>query len=544
LCRHRHRARRPRPGADAAVHIATAAALARQELAVEIGDAAAPADLARSLVTRASDPRDAAERAAWWTLAGRRAEASDDELRITLTIGIAPGRDASESTIPARAEAVRREIDRANFAWHSPVVESRTRVERGQGEAWLLLASTCGVLSETTNDAGVGAAVVAAAAEQAAEGAGDARVEPFIATDGVGVLIHGPARAGESPHALVRRLADVAARAFAADPLDPDHLAQARTELLTRSAQSDVRAFGTLAGVVAPGHPSWLQPAGTGFGLASASDARIALRAAALRGGPLRVAVLANADAAQADAAVRAVDRWVARRPGESRACPPVPTLPTPRTGTYAVDLAAGAPSKALIAIPIPSADEVSRSAASWLAAALDGPDGLLARALGGGSGDGGTDPGRAGDASAATRAPIARSWGAAVVGEPRSPALVVRLAASVDASLDAAVAQARALLDRLRQGALREEDRSRASALIAQSRLAVSLDPRLRIVALWRGDVATPAPSLETLRSFAAATLRDDALVIVAARPPRLDPNESDARPFTGREPRGRTRE
>jgi len=62
-------------GADAAVHIATAAALARQELAVEIGDAAAPADLARSLVTRASDPRDAAERAAWWTLAGRRAEA-------------------------------------------------------------------------------------------------------------------------------------------------------------------------------------------------------------------------------------------------------------------------------------------------------------------------------------------------------------------------------------------------------------------------------------------------------------------------------------
>jgi len=127
---------------------------------------------------------------------GPQSRGADDELRITLTIGIAPVRDASESTIPARAEAVRREIDRANFAWHSPVVESRTRIERGQGEAWLLLASTCGVLSETTNDAGVGAAVVAAAAAQAAEGAGDARVEPFIATDGVGVLIHGPARRG------------------------------------------------------------------------------------------------------------------------------------------------------------------------------------------------------------------------------------------------------------------------------------------------------------------------------------------------------------
>jgi hypothetical protein len=517
-------------GTNAPVHIATAAALARQEMAVEIGDTVAPADLGRALVTRASDPRDAAERAAWWALAGRKSGAADDELRVTLAVGIAPARDASEPTPPARASAIRGEIDRATFAWRAPVVESRTRVEQGQGEAWILLASLCGVLAEATHDAGLGAAVATAAAAQAADGAGDAGVEAFVAADGLGVLVHGAARKGESPRALVRRLADVAARAFAADPLDPDRLAQARTELLARSARPFARALGTLAGAIAPGHPSWLQPMGTRDGLASASDAAMAMRVASIRAGPLRVAVLGNADAVQADAAVRAVDRWVARRPGESRACSPVPVLATPRAGTYAVDLSAGAPSEALIAIPLPPGDDASLSAATWLAATLDGPGGLLAHA----QGDIG---GRGGDTNAGL---MALSWDAAVVGAPRSPALVVR-ATTPDASLDTAVAQGRALLDRLRQGALREEDRARASASIAQSRLTASLDPRSRIVALWRGELPSAPPSLETLHSFAATALRDEALVIVAARPQRP---ESDGASPGAREPRVRTRD
>ncbi|HEX4447601.1 MAG TPA: hypothetical protein VH044_12720, partial [Polyangiaceae bacterium] len=121
----------------------------------------------------------------------------------------------------------------------------------------------------------------------------------------------------------------------------------------------------------------------------------------------------------------------------------------------------------------------------------------------------------------------------AAVLGGPQAPSLVVRIAGP-DASLDAAVAQVRALLDRLRHGALRDEDRTRAATAVAAARLASSLDPQARIVGLWRGEPSSPtpvAPSLDDLRSFSAATLRDEALVIVAARPPRSPLEKTSSR-------------
>ncbi|HEY8042072.1 MAG TPA: hypothetical protein VIF15_19850 [Polyangiaceae bacterium] len=511
--------------ADAPARIATAAALARQELAVELGDAVATPDLGRVLATRAADPRDAAERAAWWGLAGRRG-GPDQEPRLALTVGVSATRDAGGPGVAAAADAIRAEIDRATIAWHAPVVETRTHVEHGQGEAWVLLASTCGTVGESSSDAGSGAVMATAAAAQASGDAGDARVEPFVASDGVGVLAHGPARAGESPAAHARRLADLAARAFAADALSAEGVDRARSSLLARVGDLDVRALGALGGALAPGHPSWIEPLGTTFGLASASGDAVALRVSSSRSGPLRVAVLADVDQAQAEVAARAVDRWIARRPGEVRACPPLATS-SRRSGTYAVDLPAGAPSEVLLAVPLPPDDDAARSAATWLAAVLDGGDGLLARALGP------THP----DAADAA---LARAWSAAVVGAPRSPALVLRIVAD-DASLDGAVAQTRALLDRLRQGALREDDRARAASSLARASLAVSLDPRARTIELWRGDPASPAPSLDALRAFAASMLRDDALVIVAARPPRLDPA---GRPFPGRETRAKNRE
>jgi hypothetical protein len=519
---------------DTAARVAIAAALARQELAVELADTTASPDFGRDLAARAADPRDAAERAAWWTLAGPRVGQSED-LRTALTVGVAAPRDGTASGAAPSADAIRSEIDRATVAWHAPAVESRTRVEHGQGEAWVLFASTCGVLPEAASDAGAGAAVAVAAAAQAASTAGDARVEPYVTADGVGVLAHGPARVGESASAQARRLGDLAARAFAADPLDPARILQARTALLVRAGGVESRALGALGGALAPGHPSWIEPFGTGFGLASASEDAIVLRASALRAGPLRVAVLANFDAAQAEAAVRAADRWVARRPGETRACPPLATPVTPRPGTYAVDVPSGAPSEALLALPLDPSEDGARTAAIWMAAALDGPDGLLAHALDAAPGD-------------APGAALARGWSAALVGAPRSPALVVRLTGP-DASLDAAVAQTRNLLDRIRQGGLREEDRSRAGAALARTALAASLDPRARTLDLWRsepGSAQAPAahapapdgsgaldgPSLEALRAFAAASLHDEALVIVAARPARLDPA---GHPFSG---------
>jgi hypothetical protein len=498
--------------ADAPTRIATAAALARQELAVEIADGAAPPDLGRELTERASDPRDAAERAAWWSLAGRHT-AAGDEPSMAIAVGVAAPRDAPNAV--GGGDAIRAEIDRATLAWHAPVVEARTFVERGQGEAWVLLASPCGTGPESGGDAGLGAAVAMAAAAQAASSARDARFEPYVATDGIGVLVHGPARPGESPQAHARRLADSVARAFAADAIEPDRAAQARTALLAHAAEVDSRALGALASALAPSHPSWLTPQGTLFGIAGVSDESVAVRAAAVRAGPLRVAVLANVDGAQADAAVRAVDRWVARRPGESRICPAVAAVGAPRAGTYAVDASIGAASEVLIGVPLPPGDAAARAMTVWLAAALDGADGLLAHALG------------ADSTGAAAGSALAQQWSAVVLGAPQASSLVVRLVGS-DASIDGAVAQVRALLDRLRRGALREEDRAKAAGAIARARLAASLDPRERVVSLWRGETPGAVPSLEDLRAFAASILHDEGFVIVASRPPRPPPDKA----------------
>ena len=108
--------------------------------------------------------------------------------------------------------------------------------------------------------------------------------------------------------------------------------------------------------------------------------------------------------------------------------------------------------------------------------------------------------------------------------------ALVVRVS-SVEGTLDAAVAEVRAVLDRVREGSLTEADRNRATLALAASDLAASIDPKGRLVALWNGHVrggtgqppfATRVPSLAVLRAFAASTLQNQALVIVASRPPR----------------------
>ncbi len=495
----------PRPQtSESAARIATAATLARQEVAVETADAIAPSDLGSDLATRASDPRESAERAAWWSLATTRSGAGADETRLELAIGVAPARNAVAPPLPGMGDEIRSALDRATIAWRLHVVEARTLVEKGQGEVWVLLASPCGTLAEANGDAGAGAAVATAAAALASRGASDALVEPFVAADGVGILAHGPAHPGESPQRHARRLADLAARAFGADAIDTESLVRARISLLARSSETDARALAALGAALAPGHPSWVEATGTSFGLGSSTEEALLERISALRAGPLRVAVLANDDPAQADAAVRAVDRWIVRRPGDSRTCPTVPAVAPPRAGTYAVGLTNPAASEALLALPVAD-DGPTRNAATWMAAALDGPGGLLERVLGPGD----------------TGAPLASEWNAAVLGGPHSPVLVVRLVAS-DASLDSAVAQTRALLDRLRQGALKPEDRARAASSLGRDSLSSRLDPRGRLIQLWRSGTPPAVPSLDDLRAFAAAALRDEALVIVAARPSR----------------------
>jgi hypothetical protein len=135
--------------------------------------------------------------------------------------------------------------------------------------------------------------------------------------------------------------------------------------------------------------------------------------------------------------------------------------------------------------------------------AGLSGPEGWLGRAT----------------------AALSATAQARLVGGARTAALVIDVRAP-EGTLDAAVAQVRALLQRLRQGAIAPADFDRSQALRERWELEAALDPRRRLVSLWRE--ARPAPpsvaplSLEGWRAWAANTLSDEKLVVVIAKPKR----------------------
>ncbi|MEO8798199.1 MAG: hypothetical protein ABI551_09960, partial [Polyangiaceae bacterium] len=255
------------------------------------------------------------------------------------------------------ADAIAAATAKATQSLGKPIAEARVKVERGQEEVWVLMASPCGTTAERASDAGLASAfVVAAAAEGAAHVGADVRLEPWFSPDGVGIVAHGPLRPGESYDAQARRIADAAARAFAAESIDGATFSLVRGKLLERASTTEARAETALATALFPDHPSWLEPRGTAQALAETSDGSVQARGDALRSGPIRVAVLANGSSAQGTVAAKAADRWIARRSTGVRACaaPSAPVAAKP--GTYAVE-ASGRPPEAELALRLPPGD-------------------------------------------------------------------------------------------------------------------------------------------------------------------------------------------
>ncbi|MDB5217082.1 MAG: exonuclease SbcC [Myxococcaceae bacterium] len=512
------------PG-DLATRVADAVALVHVEAQVHLGEGGTGPD-GRTLARRAGDAREAAERAAWWALAdswtgpgtatATATATATSVMRGSVALGIPLRRGSSpnaEGALEPSREVLASAVARAALSWQKPVAEGRVRVEPGQGETWVLIASPCGADGESDADAGLTALFTMAVSEMA-KSSPDARVEPWVVPDGAGLLAHGPASSGETASAQARRLADVVARSFASEPIASAAVTRARAGLLHHDVRADGPALGLVAAAIAPGHASWFDALGREDTLARSADASVLARGQALRAGPLRVAVLANVDAAQGDAALRAADRWIDRRFEGARACRPSTPAAAPRAGTYAIEPRNGAAPEAYLAFPFAAGDEKARAAATLLAAALDGDGGLLDKAFGG------------------TNGALARSWSSRVVGWPRAPALVLRIV-STQVALDNAVMQARALVDRLKKSGLAAPDHDRATAAAARDAVAIALDPRARIVATWRGEPiassAQPFPrgraGIEDVRAFAAKYLGEESMVVVAARPPRVKP-------------------
>lgn len=440
-------------------------ALARRELALSEGEA-------NAALPTAPDPLDAAELGAAASLPV--APPTPAAIGARVELGGDP-RAKTEMTLAPFA-TLDRDVAAAEATLGRPVVDARTALEPGQREIVVLLASPCGTGGETKDDAGLGALALSALPD-----ADDVATEPWVATDGLGLLARSAARPGESAAELGRRVGDALARAFFRGV--PTDVSRARAKLSESAEQGLVH----LATTLAPAHPSWIAPLGTADALLHGSDGLVTTRLDAIRRGPLRAAALVSGTREDADATIDALDRWAPRTfGGAAPACDEAP-LAAPKPGSY---VAAGPHTQAWVALAITKAD---LAAAEALAALLDGE--LLPRALAG----------------------LVREASTRVVGGERAPFFVVHLDAP-DGSLDAAVAQTRVLLDRLRAQATDDEARS-AIAALASRRRAARMDPRRRVIDLFRGETAPPTAA--AVRAF-AATLHDDALIVAAVRPPR----------------------
>jgi hypothetical protein len=507
---------------------ALAATIARQEIEARARSVTEDAGRERGLgyhgsraVRTSSDPREAAELAALWSLT--TTAPSDERERAVVALSFTPaaidpregsregagaGHDALAALLQASTKRLSSALDRVEKAWTQPVLERRDRVERGQGELWLLAASPCGVLSEGEMDAGTTAlSLMTALASRSRESRGVV-LEPWITPDGVGVMAHAARLPGESTSDQTARVAEEAARAISVFPFSASAFASARAALLGRIGDGispDGKAMNALAAALVPGHPSWLAPLGAWEGLAKAGVEGASLRWSALTAGPLRLAVLANESQEQADGASRVLDRWLVRTSSQlgPRACSPVEAFPSPKAGTLSLAIASAPPlAQALVGIGVPRQGTPEAVWGELTLAGLGGTDGWLAKAV-------------ASPAFAATAQ-------GRLVGGARGAALVVDIRAP-EASLDAVVAQVRGLLERLRQGAMGPSDFERSTAQRERWDLEASLDPRRRLVDLWREPrppKAAFAPSLDGWRAWAAGALRDDKLVVVLAKP------------------------
>jgi len=421
-------------------------------------------------ILRPSDPREAAARAAWRALTARLEPGPE---RRVVALSVHPAERAPFNNFASALAEYEAHPARA-------ALETRVRAEPGQGELWLLVGSPCGTLSESNDEAGQTALALTLSAQS---GPSDVTLEPWLTADAVGLLAHSARKPNEKPEQQAERVARALARALTARDASGSALTSAQSELLNAVGGEPRPGYAHLLDALAPDHRAWLEPRGTWATLTQASRDAVAARGRDLLRGPLRIAVLANQDDAQGTLAVHTFERWLAPWRDDSRRCQATAERGA-RGSEITVNVAAEASNEgAYVGVPFPSRLKYDREAEA-LAEWLNAPSGPLARVL------------STNHLNATARA--------GVIGGGRVAALVVEIHASDDDARKA-VLEARRVLERLSQSPLPPEDLATAQRFAERRALSVSLDPRRRLVDLWRGTERTPPLTAVSLRAFQA---------------------------------------
>jgi hypothetical protein len=261
-------------------------------------------------------------------------------------------------------------------------------------------------------------------------------------------------------------------------------LATAESELFASLGADPRPGYARLLDALSPDHVAWLEPRGTWMSLAQANHDSVAARGRDLLRGPFRLAVLSNQDDAQGAATVRAFERWLAPWRDEPRRCQATAERAA-RASEITLSVSGdSAAESAYVAVPFSSRLKFDREA-EGIAVLLNSANGPLARALG------------ASQISASTQT--------SVIGGGRIAALIVEIHASDDEARRA-TQEARRVLERLARTPL-SADELKDVIHAAELRIATSaLDPRRRVVDLWRGVAPASPPSPLGVRAFQAA--------------------------------------
>jgi hypothetical protein len=188
------------------------------------------------------------------------------------------------------------------------------------------------------------------------------------------------------------------------------------------------------------------------------------------------------------------LERWLAPLRDDARRCQATAERAA-HTGEIALSIPGGPSAEsAYIGLPFPSRLKYEREAEA-LVLTLNAPGGPLSRAL-----------------SAAQLQASARAF---VIGGSRVAALVIEICAGDDDARKATL-EVRRVLEHIIQAPLSNDELGAAQRASEQRALGASLDPRRRIVDLWRGSPPDPPLSRSSLRAF-QATLAGTAQVIVS---------------------------
>lgn len=441
-------------------------------------------------VLAAESPREAAAVAAWQALNVSDGKSAELHRLVHYAGDLAP---------PASSERLAELFGSAAPGERSGP-EAAGEVEPGQSNFWMLLASPCGTSAEDAATAGTLALALHSTA-LSATGRDGVVLEPWLNVDAVGILAHATAAtAQEGPEAQAERVAEALARALLRAGPSPEAISASREVLLGTLATGPTPGWSLALRQSTGNHPSWLDARGTWSTLSALSARSVEVQREAFLRGRLRLASVGNHDQAQIAAGEQRLRSLLHGAESGRAAClPRRPVLPV--AGQYRVEAAAQRNTEAIIAIPLPAGAEGLPEEALWTEILMNRTDGWLQQAL--------MLPG------------LVSTARARVLGGVAAAALVIELRA-LDGKRDAAVAQVRGLLGRLRAGAATSEDAQRAQESLQRRRAELALNPRARVVELWRRGLPHARPgTLEGLRALHRSAFEPGREVLVLTDPP-----------------------